>query len=298
MTTSTENSFWTLNEAKDIVSEDDFYEILNKSNRLENLSYKPEKLNRRLRWIKKRTFTKVSFSWTEISDVGFVNCTFDKCLFIGTKIKNSVFRNCRFVSTNMYKVSISGTYIDPRSFRECLHKKEHQNIGVGLYQQLLKNYRDEDQIEFEREAQFQFYRWKRLQVGWEVRNSLRERDGETSQWETIKKALNFFGRSLWEGLLGSGVRLRRFFLTAIISVFALSVMNYYFSQSFGLCFSGGTLEQIISAFYYTTISLTTLGYGDIVPKEPVGQVAAIFQSVFGFFMFAMLASMLYRRVAP
>ena len=298
MTKNTENSFWTLDESNDIESEDDFYEILKKSNRLENFTYKPEELNRRSRWIRKKTFSRVSFSWTEISGVGFESCTFDRCLFVGARLKNSVFRNCSFMSTNMYKVSISGTYIDPRAFRECLNKKQHQNIGVGLYQQLLKNYRDEDQIEFEREAQFQFYRWKRLQIGWEVRDSFRKRNGERSQRETIWKAINFIGRSLGEWLLGSGVRIRRFVLTSIISVFALTVTNYCFSQSFGLYFSGGTLEQFFSAFYYTTISLTTLGYGDIVPKEPVGQAFAIFQSVLGFFMFAMLASMLYRRVAP
>lgn len=298
MTTSTDNSFWTLNDAKEIVSEDDFYEILKKSKRLKKFSYKPEQLNWRQRWIRDKTFTKVSFSRTEISSVGFHNCTFRKCLFIGTKIKNSDFRKCRFVSTNMYKATISGTYIEPRSFRDCLDKKKHQNIGVGLYQQLLKNYRDEDQIEFEREAQFEFYRWKRLQVGWEVRSYLCKRDGERNRREITRKILEFFGRFLWEWCLGSGVKLRRFLLTAMISVVAFTAINYCFSEGLGLGFSGGTLEQIISALYYTTVSLTALGYGDIVPKEPAGHVVATIQSVFGFFMFALLASMLYRRVAP
>jgi len=52
------------------------------------------------------------------------------------------------------------------------------------------------------------------------------------------------------------------------------------------------------AFYFTSVSLTTLGFGDITPTTTLGRVAASIQCIIGFFLFALLASMLFRRVTP
>jgi len=41
-----------------------------------------------------------------------------------------------------------------------LNRRKYQNIGVHLYQKLMSNSRDVDQIEFERDAQFYFFAGK------------------------------------------------------------------------------------------------------------------------------------------
>ena len=163
---SIDDKFWSLYSDNKIESQSELYEQMEISDQLEDAIYLPDELKQenapRTR-IKKKTFERVSFSKTHISGIIFQDCIFNQCLFIDAAIENCEFHNCRFVSSNMYKIAISQTYIDPLSFSKCLDKKKHQNIGVHLYQVLLKNSRDEDQIIFERDAQFFFQRWKRFE---------------------------------------------------------------------------------------------------------------------------------------
>jgi voltage-gated potassium channel Kch len=91
----------------------------------------------------------------------------------------------------------------------------------------------------------------------------------------------------------------RFFLRTIVIALALTTfMNFEFRDEFGLSLNGETISTWSEAFYFTTVSLTTLGYGDITPTTSLGRLVASIQSIFGFSLFALLASMFFRRVAP
>ena len=217
--------FWKLPEDNRIDSQDEFYAHLKKSDHLKNTIYKPETLGKELPHkttrISNKTFEYVSFSRTKFRDVIFNKCTFRNCLFIGSKIVDCEFHDCRFISTNTHKISISNSYIDPESFKHCLKRDLHQNIGVHLYQILLKNSRDSEQIEFERDAQFNFFRWKRYQDFFEL-SKLRKKYGVVSVL-FFSKLVTYCRRTLWEKLFGSGIRIRYFFLTtACATLFFLS----------------------------------------------------------------------------
>jgi uncharacterized protein YjbI with pentapeptide repeats len=164
-----------LNGAKVITSQEVFYEHLERSDHLKLTIYKPDELTRidqsRTQRIEGKTFEEVSFSKTKVFGVIFRACTFKKCQLIATTFENCEFHGCRFISTNTHKIAFKETYIDPLSFDKCLDWRKHQNIGVHLYQTLINNCRDQEQIEFERDAQFLFFRWKRYQDGYEVRRT-------------------------------------------------------------------------------------------------------------------------------
>lgn len=93
------------------------------------------------------------------------------------------------------------------------------------------------------------------------------------------------------------MRLTRFAATAACFVLATSVVNYFFRSPFGLTLNGDSIDSFVEAFYFTAIVITSLGFGDITPATPLGQVVVSLEAVGGFFMFAVLASMLYRRFA-
>ena len=119
---------------------------------LENFLYEPDGLDSPQsprKWIiRDKNFINVSFSKTELAHFEFANCKFEKCLFIGSVFKNCRFRNCQFVSTNMHRVEFNSVFIDPHSFQNFLNRKDHKNIGVHLYQELLRNSRQESPARF------------------------------------------------------------------------------------------------------------------------------------------------------
>lgn len=294
------DTFWKLPEDNRISSQDEFYAHLKKSDHLKNTIYKPDTLGKEIPHqttrISNKIFEYVSFSRTTITDIIFNNCTFRNCLLIGSIIKNCEFHNCNFILTNTHKISIYNTYIDPESFRNCLKKNLHQNIGVHLYQILLKNSRTSEQIEFERDAQFNFLRWKRYQDLFYL--SKEKENKSIISISFLSRMSIYFRRLLWEKMFGSGIRIRYFFMTTFCVISIFSSLNFACRHDFGLIHNNKPVSTFSEILYFTVVSLTTLGYGDIVPTTRIGLYLASVQSIVGFCLFAILASMLYRRITP
>ena len=297
-----EDILWTLDGAREFSTQEDLYNHLEVSDHLKNTIYQPPELkqqgNQSIARIQNKTFERVNFSKTEISGISFRNCTFDHCLFVASKINNCEFHDCRFVLTNIFKISISHTYIDPMSFARCLVQKKHQNIGVHLYQVLLKNSRRTEQIEFERDAHFLFLRWKRFQEAYEIKSSWKARASHPLSFQFVLICLRYVHRWAWEKLFGSGLRVRYFVVTVFLVIISLSTLNYICRDEFGLMQENDVITSFWEALYFTTISVTTLGYGDITPTTVMGRMVATVQSIAGFCLFAILASMLFRRISP
>lgn len=278
------------------INQDEFYAHMDRSKHLYHTIYEPAGLDRRdnrTTRLEGKTFQWVSFSWTKIRNIIFRDCIFEDCRFIESRIERCEFHNCSFIRTNMHKVLFERTYIDPNSFKIALDPHRHQNIGVHLYQSLMNNSRHNDQPEFEADAHFYFLRWKRYQELYEVRMSWREK-----RTLDTKKRVRITRRFIWEWLFGSGIRLRHFIATVTVSILFITSMNYLFRQQLGLSEGEGRISSFIDAFYFSTITLTTLGFGDITPATQVGRLFVAMQGIIGFFLFALLASMLFRKIAP
>jgi len=117
--------------------------------------------------IKRKEFSNVSFSKIQITNLDFDKCTFTDCLFHFSKIKNCRFHECEFKNCYMHKVAISETYLDPLSLIDATPKENrYANIGIHLFQVLMKNSRDEVQPSREASARFHFKYWERRILKW------------------------------------------------------------------------------------------------------------------------------------
>ena len=73
-----------------------------------------------------------------------------------------------------------------------------------------------------------------------------------------------------------------------------------------ICFAGvyrvvgvdfGPNETVLSPLYFSVVTLTTLGYGDVLPTTTAAQVAVIFETVLGYVMLGGLLAMFSSTVA-
>ncbi len=238
------------------------------------------------RQIKKKEFVNVSFTRTIIRHVDFYDCVFRQCLFVGSRIEECEFHDCRFVDCNTHKIEFKGVYIDPVAFNDCLSPDEHQNIGTHLYQRLMNNSKDENQPAFGRLASFNFNRWMSYQLTYEAKKTW-----QSSKVKSVWLQLTSLGRKLW-GVWGAGVRLRRFMTCFLVVILLFSLLNFSLRTVMGL----PEVDSFVDAMYFTVITLTTIGYGEITPDETWGKVIIAGQGFFGFFLFALAASTIFRRI--
>ena len=292
-TVLTHNYFSLDGDVKDVYMQTTFLALLGPAaTSCTNVLYRPETLTSPYRpWkfrVRNIIFCNVSFTQTTITDFEFTNCTFQRCLFIGTIFRNCRFTSCHFVNCNPHRVEFEECFLDPRSFVNCIPERRYANIGVYLFQELLRNSRQQAQPDFSDEAQYHFRRWQRFQLRQELGESrpLRSKCG---------MGLRFIGYLVFDLTAGSGMRLGRLMISALCLLLFISASNWLFAGLFGLQQNARNIVSFIDAFYFSAVVMTTLGFGDITPTTWIGRLFVSGEAIIGFTLFALLASTMYRR---
>jgi hypothetical protein len=274
-----------------ITSQDDFITHFERSDSLINVEYMPDSLElgkgkNKLRDLK---FINVSFSHTRIKDVIFRNCRFEDCLFIGTVFDTCEFHNCSFVNCNPYKADFVNTYIDPSVFAHTLGPKNHVNIGVGLFQQLLKDSVENRQPEFAQTAEYYFRKWKRFLMEDEHRKHIINHGSFYLKW---------IPNLLHDWVAGYGLKTLRFLVSSTIFLVLITLFNHWMWSNFGMRGPDSAISDrsLVKTFYYTINTITTLGYGDITPSSSIGMTITGIESLFGIVWLAILAHIIIKKV--
>ncbi|CAN7423635.1 ion channel [Mesorhizobium caraganae] len=258
---------------------------------IENSQYSPDILSSpispRVWRIRDKKFSNFSFSKTEISDIEFQNCQFEQCLFMGTIFSNCRFTDCFFTNCNVHRLELRNVYVTPKAFADCILSKQYANIGVHLFQELLRNSRQQAQPDHADAAQYMFRRWQRFLNQDELRQLPRR--------QRARKAIAIAASWSFEFFLGSGVRLSNLAGTTVGLIVGLSMLHWRFSDRLGLSAGTANIQSFVDSFYFTAVTLTTLGYGDITPSTELGRVVVGFEALLGFVLFATFASTVFRK---
>lgn len=253
----------------------------------EGSTFRPERPRNKLR---NKRFINVWFKSATIQGLTFQDCVFEDCRLIGTIFKDCEFHDCEFKHCNTHKIQFESTYIDPSSFVDLPDKNKYPNIGVHLFQQLYRNSVEAHQPDFSNSAEYEFKKWKRYELLWKLRNR------EPHKWRNGKRwATNLF----FFLVSGYGLKPLRVVSWLLLSLTGVITFNYNYWSWFdfhsgsGLSVGQATLPL---AVYYSVVTLTTLGYGDITPQSSFGLLATSIEVIFGLVGLALLASALIKKV--
>ena len=284
--------FFKLNDPYKIFQKSsDLFEHFEKSKDLRNVRFEPNELiaddiNYIFRDI---SFVNVSFSKTVIKGFTFRNCEFKDCLFIGTKFTSCFFHNCKFSNCNPYKIKFLNCYIDPLVFKNMIEIKKYSNIGMHIFHELFLNSNKIGRLDFKANAEYYFRKYKRYQFRYDLKQK------NISKFNFLKKWLP---ESLFEFFAGYGLKATPVFIWSLVVFIVMTGFNYFFWGNFTYSDISQAIQKpnIILAIYYTIITITTLGYGDIIPSTNLGMILASVESVLGLFLLSMFATLIIRKI--
>ena len=87
--------------------------------------------------------------------------------------------------------------------------------------------------------------------------------------------------------MSSPIARNRFFTVGV-----LAVMYILISALIVFNVEPDTFDSFFEAVYWATVSLTTVGYGDIYPSSTAGRIVAMVSSVFGIAIVALPSSII------
>lgn len=280
--------FFHLNGQVDSIDEAELLRRVRADHRVENAVFEPPRLSpaRPENRIKNCIFSNVSFKSTELSGLEFQGCKFEDCLFLGTTFNLCEFHQTQFTGCNPYKAHFVNTYVDPDIFAGMLDPRRHANIGVNLFQQLRSNAFTTHQPDFAESADWLFQKWRRYELNYKHHRKL---IGGFDYW--CKWILS----AGYETVAGFGHSFRRFALSSVVLFVIVASVNHALWTNFKADSALKASHPWISSSYFTAVTLSTVGYGDITPATVCGMIVAALEAIAGFFWFALLASILVRR---
>jgi hypothetical protein len=238
--------------------------------------------------IRNVTFNGVAISKTTVKEMTFADCTFEDCLFVGTRFEEVEFHNCKFVNCNFWKARFQHVYLDPnRIIFDRRFRIEASNIGISLYQALLGNFAEERQDKFYMDADILFRRWKRHQIGHDLR---RKRLGQ------FRARTQYVSSLFYEIVAGFGYRPGRFFLVTIFLFMLISWLNYHLIGN-AVAIDGTPSEHasFANTMFYSFSILTVLGFSSIVPVGAFAKLLTVFEALAGVGWLGMLSAVLVKR---
>jgi hypothetical protein len=220
---------------------------------------------------KEKKFNSVSFKDTVLKNVRFIGCEFKNCLLIGSKVIDCEFIDCTFFDTNTSKMKISNCLIDPLSFENNFDLIDDANIAIDLYHSLYRNSSETHQPKY---ALTSLYRMKKAESKY-LDSKFRRKRINSKQY--YKEKITHLAHDFASGY---GLKLFNVARLLLLVIGVFSVLNYLLS-SFIFTKDVG-INTFLDSIYFTCVTITTLGYGDMTPDTQFGRIFVIFQTLAGF----------------
>lgn len=225
-----------------------------------------------------------NLSHARLFNANFTNATFTKANLSDTDSRCVIFFNCRMRETNLTNADLTGS-----DLREV-------DMAISVVGGAVFNNADMRGIRLRSVEGFEKAEW----IGVDIRDinfagayRLRRFVVDQNYLKEFRdsNAFNRYVYYLWRITSDCGRSLR-------LWCFWIVVISLLFAWIYSLVdVDYGKYPNWISPIYYSVVTLTTLGYGDIVPASPAARVVAIFEVMIGYLMLGGLLSIFANRMA-
>ncbi len=139
---------------------------------------------------------------------------------------------------------------------------------------------------------------------------IQEQKNKQTNYLIKKNKFKSYLYCIWNITSVYGTNLTRWLFTTgiVICFFGLMYSHYDFGLDRTSCFfklmqsikpsikiSSSTANNLFSPFYYSVVTIATLGYGDITPSNLSGQIFSVIEVMFGYFILGNLVSIISKK---
>ncbi|MEK7754824.1 MAG: ion channel [Acidobacteriota bacterium] len=239
--------------------------------------------------------------WSIIRDVGFkrtqlVDCNLSQATFFECYFRGAVFQNCDIVNAKFERSDFSQAYIvasriDFASFKECeitlqtirFPDKSDPRVlarscrNLKLNAMSMGHFADAGEFTYLEKTHERHVLYNHAFV--RQREPLGKRVKACREW-----AVSVFLNWLW----GYGEKPGRLLLAMAAGIFLFGIVQYWLDGIRGASFA--------SHLYFSGITFFTIGYGDLVPVEPVPRFLAVLEGALGITVIGMLIASCTKKI--
>lgn len=156
-----------------------------------------------------------------------------------------------------------------------------------------------DEVYYERTKLKSKYHWSRMRKRNKDNNEKTNRQKKSRWkilWENTSDIFNSVMSRIFHLYCGYGERPMRAALISLGFIFLFSVIFCCFGL---IDYNSSPEDKLLGwpqAFYFSIVTFTTLGYGDILPQNGIGQALVVFEVLLGYFMLGALVAIIIRKI--
>ena len=197
-------------------------------------------------------------------------------------------RDIEIFSSDILKKYING--IEKGIENACLDKFDEYELLITAYSELEKIF-EENKVE--NKANDMYFKKSKLYAKYYRLRSLKK---DYKPRTPISDFFKSFFNWVFYLFCGHGERPVRAFFAVIFSIFSFSLIFYRFNLiEYSSC-SRVTPPGYLQSLYFSVVTFTTLGFGDIVPKNVCGQAFVAIEVIFGYLMLGALIAIIIRKI--
>ena len=239
------------------------------------------------------TLHHVNLRWSAIRDVGFkgarlVECNLSQATLSGCYFRHTTFEKCeivnaKFESSDFSNARIEDSKLDFTSFKECEITLQtirfRDDINPRVLARVCRN------LKLNAMAMGHFADAGELTYMEKTheRHTLYHHAFTTeheSVGERMKALFDWLVSIFLNWLWGYGEKPHRITLTMVVAIFFFGALQYWLDGIPGASFG--------AHLYFSGITFLTIGYGDLVPVEPIPRLLAVIEGVVGITVLGML----------